>query len=113
MYYVKFVYSDTYEKKFAHSFICEYLSSEFSIEKFQHQRTPNIADLATVWKILYEKKNKNARRNSLHTLPSVIIRCIRDLDGRHAKSATNIYETTEKKNLEKKLKYQSSNFAAS
>lgn len=59
------------------------------------------------------KKIKTPRRNSLHTLPSVIIRYIRDLDGRHAKSATNIYETTEKKNLEKKLKYQSSNFAAS
>lgn len=43
------------------------------------------------------KKIKTPRRNSLHTLPSVIIRYIRDLDGRHAKSATNIYETTEKK----------------
>lgn len=110
MYYVKFVYRDTYENKFAHSFICEYLSSEFSIEKFQHQRTPNIADLYE--KFCTKKKIKTPRRNSLHTLPSVIIRYIRDLDGRHANSATNIYETTEKKNLEKKLKYQSSNFAS-
>lgn len=92
------------------SFICEYLSSEFSIEKFQHQRTPNIADLYE--KFCTKKKIKTPRRNSLHTLPSVIIRYIRDLDGRHANSATNIYETIEKKNLEKKLKYQSSNFAS-
>lgn len=57
---------------------------------------------------------KKNRHNSLHT---PIIRYIRDLDAKlHAKCATNIYETIKKKrkNLEKKLKYQSSsNFVAS